>query len=314
MKRVKHTVGTLCLALGLTGTAALAWELEKPIEIIVGFSAGGGTDVMARTLATAAQDEFPVPLVIVNRAGASGVSAAEYVARQPADGYTLLVTGGSESTSVPNHREVGYDISEDFQGILRAVRMRIVLLVREDSEFASVQELVAQAKDAPGEIVYASSGAASLYHSTMLAFGDEAGIEMAHVPFKGGAETMVALLGGHVDVALASPDEAQRQIEAGKVRALAVTSDDRFPGLPDVPTLQEAGYDVYLDNMKGLSAPAGLPEDVYEYLNSRFAEAVKSTEFVELAEKSGLEISYLDGPSFDAQIEKMSKAIGQALD
>lgn len=307
-------VGMLCLTLGVFATPAIAWEPEKPIEIVVGFSAGGGTDLIARTLATAAQDKFPVPLVIVNRAGASGVAAAEYVARQPADGYTLLVTGGSESTSVPNHREVGYDISEDFQGILRAVRMRIVLLVREDSGIETIEDLVARAEDAPGEMVYASSGAGSLYHSTMLAFGDEAGIEMNHVPFKGGAETMVALLGGHVDVALASPDEAQRQIESGKVRALAVTSDDRFPGLPEVPTLRETGYDVYLDNMKGLSAPAGLSEDVYEYLNSRFAEAVESSEFIELAEKSGLEISYLNGPAFDEEIAKMSKAIGKALD
>lgn len=314
MNHFLKAVGTLCLALGVATTSAMAWEPEKPIEIVVGFSAGGGTDVIARTLATAAQDEFPVPLVIVNRAGASGVAAAEYVARQPADGYTLLVTGGSESTSVPNHRQVGYHISEDFQGVLRAVRMRIVLLVREDSEIETIQGLVDRAKAAPGAVTYASSGAGSIYHSTMLAFGDEAGIDMNHVPFKGGAETMVALLGGHVDVALASPDEAQRQIAAGKVRALAVTSGDRFPGLPDVPTLREAGYDVYLDNMKGLSAPAGLPAEVYEYLNSRFANAIESAEFIELAKKSGLEISYLDGPAFDEQIAKMSGAIAKALD
>lgn len=294
--------------------SASAWEPEKPIEIIVGFGAGGGTDVIARTLAGAARDLFPVPLVVVNRAGASGVTAAEYVARQPADGHTLLVTGGSESTSVPNHRKVGYDVEEDFHGILRAVRMRIVLLVREESEIDSIAELVDAAHADPGGLSYASSGAGSLYHSTMLAFSDAADVEFGHVPFKGGAQTMAALLGGHVDVALASPDEAKAQIDAGKVRALALTSDDRFAGLPDVPTLRELGYDVYLDNMKGLSAPAGLPKDVYNYLHSRFKQALASPEFLELAENAGLEVSYLDGPSFDAEIARMSRAIRTALD
>jgi tripartite-type tricarboxylate transporter receptor subunit TctC len=265
----RYTTVAAAAALALLAGPALAWEPEKPIRIIVGYSAGGGTDVVARTVASAAQPIFPVPLVVENRVGASGTLAADFVANAPADGYTLLVAGGSESTSVPHHREVSYDAIEDFRPIIRITRYPIIIATRTDSGYDSIDALMEAARADPGALSFASSGPGSLYHSAMLALIERGGVEMKHVPYQGGAPAVAALLGGHVDGTPAAPNEIQAQYDAGEVQLLAVASDERYAGLPDVPTLKELGYDMSIENMKGFVAPAGLPDDVYHYPTTR---------------------------------------------
>lgn len=304
----------LAAALALAASPAMAWEPEKPIRIVVGYSPGGGTDVVARTLASAAQPIIPVPLIIENRAGASGTLAADHVANAPADGYTLLVAGGSESTSVPHHRDVSYDIVEDFQPVIRVTRFPIIITTRADSGYDSVDALMEAARQDPGGLTFASSGPGSLYHSTMLALNERGEAQMKHVPYKGGAPAVAALLGGHVDVTPASPNEIQAHHEAGTVNLLAVASDERYPGLPDVPTLKELGYDMSIENMKGLVAPDGLPDDVYAYLHGAFKETMETETFQKLAAKVNLEPAYQSGPEFQATMTDMSETISQALE
>lgn len=310
----RHATLAAAAALALLAGPASAWEPEKPIRIIVGYSAGGGTDVVARTVASAAQPIFPVPLVVENRAGASGTLAADFVANAPADGYTLLVAGGSESTSVPHHREVSYDAIKDFRPIIRITRYPIIIATRADSGYDSIDALMEAARSDPGALSFASSGPGSLYHSAMLALLERGGVEMKHVPYQGGAPAVAALLGGHVDVTPAAPNEIQAQYDAGEVQLLAVASDERYAGLPDVPTLKELGYDMSIENMKGFVAPAGLPDDVYQYLHDAFKETMETETYQALAAKVNLEPAYQSGPEFQATMSDMSETIRGALE
>lgn len=312
MKIMKTLVAGAAALAALATAPAVAWEPEKPIKIVVGFSPGGGTDIVARTLVASAQEFFPVPLVVVNKPGAGGTLAADFVAKQKPDGYTVLVAGGSESTSVPNHRDVSYGL-DDFEPILRLIRARIILVTKKGSGIESIEDLVAKAEEKPGGLVYASTGAGSLYHSSMLLFTKEAGIEMRHTPYKGGAPAMAALLGGHVDVTLAAPEEAQAQAAAGEINLLALTSDERTDLFPEVPTLKELGYDVYLENQKGLVAPAGIPDDVAAYLHDTFKKGLDSEVWTKMAGKLKLETAYLDGPAFKEAMTSMSANIGKAV-
>ena len=310
-------VKTIAVTMGLVAAAAVAspasaeWKPEQPIEIIVGFAPGGGTDQTARLIASAAQEFFPVPLVVVNRPGASGTLAAETVAKAEPDGYTLLVAGGSESTSVPNHREISYSL-DDFRGILRVNREHMVIVTKQGSGLDSVEAVVEAAKADPGKLAYASSGPAGILHSAFLVFEKEAGIQIQHVPYQGGAPALAALLGGHVDMAIITPGDAAAQVEAGNVNAIATTSD-RAEQLPDVPSLTELGYEVDLENMKGLVAPAGIPDEVAEYLQDRFTKAIESETFKTLAERGNITPGYLSGADFEKAMRDMSNSIANAM-
>lgn len=300
----------------LTFTAALpvqAWEPKKPINIVVGFSPGGGTDIIARTVSSAAQEFFPVPLVIVNRSGASGTIAAEYVRNAPPDGYTLLVAGGSESTSVGNHQKLPYDIRTDFTSIIQFNRQRTLLAVKGDAPWTSLQDFVTEVKANPGKYTYGSSGAGGIYHSALLVFTRAAGLDMKHVPYKGGAPAMAALLGGHIDVTALSPDEGKAMLDSGQVRALATFSNERYPGYPDVPTLMESGYDIYLENMKGLIGPKGMDPEIVAYLHDNFKKAMETDTFQALAKKANIEVQYRDGEGFQKAMTDMYNAIGKAV-
>lgn len=305
------------VAAGLLTFAAVlpvqAWEPKKPINIVVGFSPGGGTDIIARTVSSAAQEFFPVPLVIVNRSGASGTIAAEYVRNAPPDGYTLLVAGGSESTSVGNHQKLPYDIRTDFTSVIQFNRQRTLLAVKGDAPWASLQDFVTEVKANPGKYTYGSSGAGGIYHSALLVFTRAAGLDMKHVPYKGGAPAMAALLGGHIDVTALSPDEGKAMLDSGQVRALATFSNERYPGYPDVPTLMESGYDIYLENMKGLIGPKGMDPEVVAYLHDNFKKAMETDTFKALAKKANIEVQYRDGAGFQQAMTEMYNAIGKAV-
>lgn len=303
------TAATLALAFTMT---AQAWEPTKPIKIIVGFAPGGGTDLVARNLVASSQEFFPVPLVVVNKPGAGGALAADLVSKEKADGYTLLVAGGSESTSVPNHQKVTYAL-DDFRGVLRCIRSRIYLVANAKGDIKSIADLKKKALANPGKLSYGSSGQGTLYHSTMLLATKALGIDMQHVPYKGGAPMMAALLGGHIDITLAGPEEMQAQVDGGQVIPLALASETRLDTYKDVPTLKELGYDVYIENQKGIVAPAGTPDEVIQYLHENFKKGLDSKVWEALAGKLSMETSYLSGDDFMGAMQKMSKNIGEAV-
>lgn len=292
---------------------AQAWEPNKPITIVVGFAPGGGTDVIARQLAASSQQFFPVPLVILNKPGAAGTLAAQEVARAAPDGHTLLVAGGSESTSVPAYREVAYDTRKDFRPIVRATSNPQLLVVTAASPLKSVQDVVAKAKEKPGSLSYGTSGVGSLVHAMTEVFAKRAGIELKHIPYQGGAPALQALLAGQTDILVAALDEVQGQLDAGAIVALAVTRSERIASYPNVPTFKEAGYEVIGDNMKGFVAPAGVPDDVYAYLHERFKKGLDAQIWQDYATKTRFTTEYLDGPAFQSAMTGLLNDISAAV-
>lgn len=311
MRLIRMISGLLVGSALLAGSAA-AWEPTKPIQLVVGFSPGGGTDVIARAIAAGAQEVMPQPMVVINRPGASGVIAADLVARAAPDGYTLLVAGGSESTSLPNHKQLSYKQS-DFRPIGHVIRLRVMVVVKNDGKIKTFHDLVAAAKANPGKMAYGTGGVGSLTHSTMLMVNKAAGIDTFDVPYKGDAEVVTALLSEQIQIGVGSPDQFKGLIDTGKLIPLALSSNDRYPGMPSVPTLKELGYDIYLENMKGLVAPAGLPDAVYTYLNEMLRKAMETQTFRNAVNKSNFEVQYMDGPTFARTMASMSDGIAAAL-
>jgi tripartite-type tricarboxylate transporter receptor subunit TctC len=286
---------------------------SKPIEVIVGFAPGGGTDMIARTVADAAQTYVGQPLVVVNKPGASGIIGAQYVASAKPDGYTLLVAGGSETVSTPHFRSIPFSPVEDFEPVIRFMIERLNFYVRTDSPWKTFQDLVADAKKNPDKYSYATAGVGGLHYSTMIVAAKRAGFSMTHVPYKGGAETLAALAGGHVDVAMASPNESFALVQGGRVRPLATASIQRSPTEPNTPTLRELGYDVYLENQKGFVLPKGTPKPIVQKLHDSLKKVFDDARFKANAEKLKLELSYLDPEEFRKAMKAMYTQIGESV-
>ncbi len=290
-----------------------AWVPTRPIQCIVGFAPGGGTDLIARAIVEAAQPLFPVPLVVVNQPGAGGTIAAQRVTNAPPDGHTLLMGGGSESTSIPVFRQLPYDSRNGFRCILRLLQQRLYVLMKTGGNHAGMREMVAAARAAPGTVTHGSSGVGSSYHAVYVVLEKRAGIELLHVPFTGGAPGLQALIGGQIDSMVAATEEFRGMADGGLLRPVAVTSADRSQAYPDVPTLKELGWDVVIDNMKGWMAPAGTPDAVVAYLHDRFRQAMQSAVWTTYLQRTGEPSAYLDGPSFQRAIDSMMDSIAEAV-
>ncbi|BDG75317.1 tripartite tricarboxylate transporter substrate binding protein [Roseomonas fluvialis] len=299
----RRTLLAAAVALPAAPRLARAWEPARPIQLIVGFPPGGGTDLQARALAEAASRFFPTPIVVMNRPGAGGAIAAQQVAGMAPDGLNLLVGGGSESTSLAAFRDLPYDPKRSFRAILRITRQPLLIVAKRGGRFDSMAAVVAAAKAEPGRVTHASSGIGSIYHAVFVLFTAKAGIEMLHVPFSGGAPSLQALLSGTVDLAVLAPEETGGMVQSGEIRALAVCSAERIPILPNVPTLRESGFDVVVENMKGLNAPAGLPDEIYTSLHDRFRRALGEPAWTGFLERTGTFEGYLDGPGYQGAMD-----------
>jgi tripartite-type tricarboxylate transporter receptor subunit TctC len=305
-------------ALGLLATAAApAWAQEwtptQPITILVGFAPGGSADQIARQLSFAAKGILPVPVVVVNKVGAAGAIAAQAVAEARPDGYTLFVGGGSETTSVGNFKALPYDPRKSFVPVLKVSRAPSILAVRADAKFADMKALLAEAKTAPEKVSYGSTGEGGIFHATALVLEKQAGVKLLHVPYKGAADAMNALLAGQVDSAFGAYEEMKAMIDAGRVRPLALFSRSRLPGLPSTPTMTEIGVPIVLDNMKGLMGPAGMPAPVVRYLHDHFRKAMQTPAWKEYVAKSGLTEDYAEGAAFQKEIVDAYELIGKAI-
>lgn len=296
-------------ALGLGARGAAAWEPARPIQLIVGFAPGGGADLAARAAAEATSRFFPTPIVVINRPGAGGAIAAQQVAGMPPDGLNLLVGGGSESTSLPAFRDLPYDPKRSFRAVIRLTRQPLLIVGRRGGRFADLRAAVEAAKRAPGTIPHASSGIGSIYHAVFVLLSQAAGIELLHVPFTGGAPSLQALMAGTVELAVLAPEEMAGLAQAGEVRPLAVASPERLSGFQDVPTLRELGWDVVVENMKGLNAPAGLPDEIYAALHDRFRRGMQEPAWKTFLDRTGAMDGYLDGPGYQAAMDAVLDAL-----
>jgi tripartite-type tricarboxylate transporter receptor subunit TctC len=315
VRRRRLLLGLATLPLAAPRLArAQGWQPTRPIQLTVGFAPGGGTDIIARTIAEACTPLFPVPLVVVNRPGAGGALAAEQVSRMAPDGTTLLLGGGSESTSLPAHRELPYDPKRGFTAIIRLTRNAHFICARgRGGRFTSMQQVVEAARAAPGRVTHGSSGVGSLSHSIFLLMARTAGIELLHVPYTGGGPQQQALIAGQIDLAVQASDELGGLVASGDMVPLAVTSAARHPGYPQVPTMTELGMPLVADNMKGWLGPPGMPPAMVAYFHDRFRQGMDTPVWRRFMERTGDPSGYADGAAFQRDMDALLDAIRAAI-
>lgn len=299
---------------GMLGHASLATAQDypsRPITLIVPFSAGGGVDVMARLLAEKLQHSLKQNIVVENKPGASGMLGAQFVARARADGYTLMLGSAGETAINPYvyQGRMTYDPAKDLAPISLVARVPNVLVVGPSLKVSTVAELVAQAKANPGKLTYATSGVGNPQHLNGVLLESIADVEMVHVPYKGAAGQLADVAGGNVDMTFVSYAGAKPFIDAGRVKALAVTSAQRASFAKDVPAIAEtAALSTYrLENWFGLFAPAKTPETVLARINQAVSAALKDPQLVQRLRDQGGEVQVMSVSEFKEFIEHESE-------
>jgi tripartite-type tricarboxylate transporter receptor subunit TctC len=252
----------------VTGNAQEKYP-AKPIRLVVPFAPGGSTDIFARMVADRLGASFGEPVLVENRAGASGNIGADAVAKSAPDGYTLLMaTTGVMSINQALYKNLTYDAAKELEPVAFVASITNVLIVASDSALKSVADVLATARRAPGQLSFASSGAGSSTHMSAELFKSMAGVNLLHVPYKGSGPAMLDLISGRVSLMFENMPGAVPHIKAGKVRALAQTGLKRTPPLLDVPTVAEAGVAGYESlSWSGIALPAGVPRDIVARLN-----------------------------------------------
>ena len=308
--------GLLFAALCSFGLAqAQALFPSKPIRLIVTSPPGGSNDILNRIVGAKLADLLAQPVLIENRPGASGFVAAETVAKAPADGYTLL--GATEATLVANplfFKKVPYDPQRDFAPVTIAVEIGYVLLVHPSVPANSVRELIALARSKPGALNYASSGNGSAFHLGMELFKRMAEVDIVHVPFKGSALSVNAMLAGEVQIMLNGTPNGVPLAKSGKLRALAVAGARRSPLAPELPTIAESGLPGYeMSGWFGTVAPAGTPGAVVATLNREYVRALHSPEVRERLESFGFEIVGNTPEEFASRMRSESQRLARVI-
>ncbi len=281
----------LLLCALLAGGSARADDYpSKSIRLIVPFAAGGAVGAVARVLSTPLSASLGQPVVIDNRGGAGGIIGMDAVAKAAPDGYTLLLAHSGLTYMPGLYKKLPFDPVKDFAGIITAVSGSYVLAVSAQAPFKSVAELVAYAKANPGKLTYGSAGIGSTLHLAAEFFRRAAGVDILHVPYKGAAQATTDLVGGQVQMMFGPLVSIMPLADAGKLRALAVTSAKRSALAPNVPTMIESGIAGFeVTGWYGLAAPVGTPKDIVEKLNSETNAALKSAEVIEQFRLQGYE-------------------------
>jgi tripartite-type tricarboxylate transporter receptor subunit TctC len=239
----------------------------RPVRMVAPFAAGGSSDMFGRYLAPKLAQRLGQNVIVENRPGAGGMIGANIVARGSADGHTLLLPSGAFTAHAASVKALPYDPVRDFTWITTLLTYPFVVIVKQDSPIRSVSDFIAEAKRRPGKLAYGSVGVGSVFHLASELFNSMAKIETLHVPFKGGAEPLVALLGGQLDIIFATITGSMPHIQANRVRAIAVASKEPSSQLPGVPTVAETlpGFDV--TSFSGVAGPPGIPRPIVARLN-----------------------------------------------
>lgn len=249
---------------------------SKPVRLIVPFPPGGAVDYYARAVQNRLQETLGQPILIENRSGAGGMVGADLVVKAAPDGYTLLVGNiASLAMNVGLYSKMTYDPRKDLTPIIRTVAVNYVMTVHPSVPARSVKELIDHAKANPGKLSYGSAGSGSAPHLATELLKQRAGIDMLHVPFKGGGPMVADLLGGQIHIVIADQANLMPHVKAGKLRALAVGTLERSASYPDIPTIAESGFPGFEARAwQGIAGPANLPADIVTQLNAAFARAM----------------------------------------
>ena len=297
----------------------LAWAKypERTLRIVVPFAPGGGTDVVARTLAQDMQKDLGVTVIIENKPGAGTIIGTQAVAVSSPDGYTLLLGTFSHAVNTTLNATLPYDPHRDFAAVALVARSFNLVVVNPKSSFRSIADLIAAAKANPGKMTFGTYGVGTSAHLAGELFKDLAKVNLTAVPYKGAAPAITDLIGGQIDVMFTTVASAASLVESGQLRAIAVTSAERSPAFPQLPTVAEAGVPGYAaESWYGLFAPAGTPKDIIERLNKSAAVAVQSKAFKKLGVNEGLVMVMLPPEALDRYFheeeERWRRVIGEA--
>lgn len=285
---------------------------SRPIELIVPFAPGGGTDVLARAFAEAARKHMPQSIVILNKSGASGaVGWADLVSAAP-DGYRLAVIT-VELTMIP-HLGLAKFTADDMIPVARLNADPATIAVRADSPYQTIEQFLAAARKQPGEVRVGNAGPGSLGHLSAAALEDKAGIKLSHVPFRGANPAVLDLLGGHIEAVAVTPVEVATYVAAGKIRPLAVMSEERIKaGWENVPTLKERNVDLVINGWRGIAAPKGTPPEVIAVLRAAIAKTMQDPALRQTMAKQNMGEGYLDEPVFKRLIARDNATFKQLI-
>ncbi len=306
---------TLAVAISLLPAAGqAAWQPSKPVEFVIPWAAGGGSDIVARTVAAIVESEklAPVPLVVVNKVGGNAMVALSYVMGKARDPHTLMFTAWGNLV-VPLTEKLPYGL-KNLTPIARFALDEQLVYVLWNSPYKSLKDLVDAARKAPGVIKMAGTRIGSEDHVVNALFEGAAGIKFNYIMFQGGGDIMRQLLGGHVDVAWLNPSEAAAQQEAKKVRPLAVASQKRLPETPDLPTFKEQGYDVVFESFfRGVAAPPGIAPEAAAYYVDLMRRVTQTSRWQAYVKETMVTPAFLGGKEFGEYMQKQEDVATQVL-
>lgn len=321
-KKMKKYFSLLLAGLALTVLAACGKQEKaveggdqypsKPVNVIVAYKAGGGTDVGARILISEAQKSFEQPFVIVNKPGADGEIGYTELLKSAPDGYTIGFINLPTFVSIPLQRKTNFQ-KDDAQAIMNHVYDPGVLVVKGDSKWNTLEEFVEDAKANPGTLTVSNNGTGASNHIGAAHFAHEAGIEVTHVPFGGSTDMIAALRGDHVNATVAKISEVGSLVNSGELRLLASFTDERLENFAEVPTLKEKGYDVLFGSARALVAPKGTPEEIITKLHDVFKAALESPENIEKSNNANLPLKYMSPEDLTNYINEQEQYIKEIV-
>jgi tripartite-type tricarboxylate transporter receptor subunit TctC len=319
MRFAKHfrmiSIFVFCLTvMGLIAGSALAGDFpSRPISIVVPYSAGGGTDLQARAIASVADQYFSQPVVVVTKPGGGGAVGTAYVAKSRPNGHTLLYAVPAVTVIKPYMTKTPYKF-EALKPVIRVNDAPRILVVGAQQPYKTLQEFVDYAKKNPGGIKYGSAGPGTTTHIAMEGFAYAAGIKLTHVPFKGCAKAIAGILGNHVAAFGAIPSECFQYFKSEDMRPLAVFTKERLPELPDVPTLKESGIDFADSSTRALFVPKGTPPEIKQALHDGFKKTLEDKSFMAMFQKLGEPVAYMEGDEFMKILEWQKGFYGTVLE
>lgn len=313
----RHVIGVVCAALCAAAASPLAWANDypnKPVKLVVPYPPGGPTDIVARVVAQKLQEQMGQSFFIENRPGAGANIGAEAVARSPADGYTLVVATTAHAINPSLFAKLSYSITKDFAPISQLTSGPLVIVTNPATQANNVKELIALAKSKQGGLNYASSGNGQSTHLSAELFNAMGGVKMAHVPYKGSAPALTDVMGGQADLMFDTMLSSMPHVKAGKLKALAVTSSQRSPSAPGIPTVAESGLPGYeAIAWNGLLAPAGTPKEVVDRLSAELKKVLDNPEVAQRFEAQGFAAAWSTPTAYagflQAEVDKWGKVV-----
>jgi len=297
MRLLLTTIIAACIAL-----PAAAQYPEKPVTMLAGYPPGGLVDVVARLVAEGMKPKFPRGLNVVNRPGAAGSVAVAELVRAAPDGYTIVLTPHSALVIASQMQELAYRTPDDYDPFINLVAYYPMIAVRTESEYKTIQDLIADAKANPGKIRVGSPGEGTSSHLNLEELMAKTGTKMIHVPFQGWGQSSPALLGGHIEAVVAQPGELRGAVDGKRMRVLVNFRPQRLPGFVDVPTAKELGWDVANGVWYMLLAPKGTPEPVVRYLHDAAKAAIDDPKFAADMANRGIDVDYRPGSALRADL------------